>query len=82
MSTTLAKDDYHLNDTQKQIRLASIACSQFSVDDWLLLLGLTGYAVMTVFLVLSINDGGFGRKTGELPVSVLHTGLKVQYSLS
>lgn len=48
--------------------------SQFSVDDWLLLVGLAGYLVMTVMIVFSVNEGGFGRKTAEISIQTFYTG--------
>ncbi|KAF4541826.1 Integral membrane protein [Lasiodiplodia theobromae] len=50
--------------------------SQFSTDDGLLLVGLAGYLVMTVMIVLSITEGGFGRKTAELAIQTFYTGAK------
>lgn len=39
--------------------------------------GQAGYLVMTVMIVLSITEGGFGRKTAELAIQTFYTGAKV-----
>ncbi|KAH7042845.1 hypothetical protein B0J12DRAFT_787929 [Macrophomina phaseolina] len=50
--------------------------AQFNVEDWLLVIGLIGFLVMTVMILFSINEGGFGRKTAELSIQTFYTGTK------
>lgn len=40
-------------------------------------LGQAGYLAMTIMIVFSINEGGFGRKTAELSIQTFYTGAKV-----
>ncbi|KAL0259701.1 hypothetical protein SLS55_005440 [Diplodia seriata] len=49
---------------------------QFALDDYLLLLALCGFSVITGFLVHGIETGGFGRDTNELPPEVVLRGTR------
>ncbi|KAH7014073.1 hypothetical protein B0J12DRAFT_705836 [Macrophomina phaseolina] len=50
--------------------------SQLSIDDYLLVIALTGLALQTSFGLYCLDYGGFGRKTSELSRHVYFTGLK------
>ncbi|KAB2571663.1 hypothetical protein DBV05_g9710 [Lasiodiplodia theobromae] len=95
MSSLPSVDDYHLNDSQRNLRASLIICltvsavfvllralvrlhiqRQFALDDYLLLLALCGFSMMTAFMVHAIDTGGFGRLTKELPLPVLLRGIK------
>ncbi|GME28615.1 Integral membrane family protein [Neofusicoccum parvum] len=93
--SSLPAESYHLNDSQRHLRVTLITCltvagafvllrvlvrlriqRQFNPDDYLLLLAVCGFSLMTGFLVHAIDAGGFGRPTDELPLEVLLCGIK------
>ncbi|KAL1641797.1 hypothetical protein SLS58_005837 [Diplodia intermedia] len=55
---------------------------QFAWDDYLLLLALCGFSVITGFLVHGIDTGGFGRNTNELPPEVMLRGIRARNHLT
>ncbi|KAL1640005.1 hypothetical protein SLS58_007431 [Diplodia intermedia] len=50
--------------------------AKFSSDDYLLVAALVAFAIQTGFGLYSMDHGGFGRKTADLPRDVYVLGLK------
>lgn len=49
---------------------------QFALDDYLLVLAICCFSMMTGFIVYAIDAGGFGQVSGKIPLDVLIRGSK------